>query len=93
MAEYIEREATIDFVKNNTPTLDKMTTIGCVERALYIVPAADVQDVRHGRWVQDFDQDYYCSKCGAYPVSYVEDFICPPYCPNCGAKMDGKGDA
>jgi hypothetical protein len=43
--EYIEREAAIAFVKNNTPTLDKMTTIGCVERALYNAPAADVVEV------------------------------------------------
>ena len=40
-----------------------------------------------GEWVRDFDGDYYCSKCGAYPKSYVKNHECPPYCPNCGAEM------
>lgn len=45
MTEYIEREATIDFIKNNTPTINGETTMECVERSLKNVPAADVVEV------------------------------------------------
>lgn len=51
------------------------------------IPAADVEPVRHGRWV---------SKKGIYGVVYCS--ICDfelkidntPRCPKCGAKMDGE---
>ena len=46
---------------------------------------SDYAEVKHGEWLQDFDEDYYCSKCGHYPKADVRD-----YCPNCGAKMVGK---
>ena len=45
MPEYIERKATIDFVKQNTPNFGGETSIRCVERALKNVPTADVVKV------------------------------------------------
>ena len=45
MANYIELKTAIDFIKNNTPAIDGMTTLGCVERALYNTPNADVVEV------------------------------------------------
>jgi hypothetical protein len=57
------------------------------------VPAADVQEVRHGRWRKERVSStgsgsygvYQCSICGAmFPdIGYGYN-----YCPNCGAKMD-----
>lgn len=41
---------------------------------------ADVQRVRHGKWVDGMK----CSECGQV------DTTKPNYCPNCGAKMDGE---
>ncbi len=61
------------------------------------VPAADVAEVVHGRWIdgaEDFtcgNHNAECSICRCY-VSWDgcdEDFN---YCPNCGAKMDGGFD-
>ena len=47
--------------------------------------AADVQEVRHGRW--DFDEyGWVCSVCES-PISVR--YGKKNYCPNCGAKMDG----
>ena len=59
-------------------------------------PAADVAEVRHGKWewnesikTEDMDgwfideQGYVCSECGFIGVDNFN------YCPNCGAKMDG----
>lgn len=54
-------------------------------------PAADVQEVKHGRWISNdlggYKWAYYCSECGwvdGYPFNDRHK-----YCPNCGAKMDG----
>ncbi len=52
-------------------------------------PAAGVEPVRHGRWV-----DGRCSLCSVPAVTMrqidgVEIRVETPRCPNCGAKMDG----
>lgn len=49
-------------------------------------PSADVEPVRHGRWIASHDEFCACSIC-KYPV-YV-GWNQTNYCPNCGAKMDG----
>lgn len=59
------------------------------------VPAADVEEIRHAKWVH-YGEDIQCSNC-----LHVSDDICfegdmdsgyytvlPRYCSNCGAKMD-----
>ena len=62
------------------------------------IPAADVEPVRHGRWIEKkknmtegaaymiplIIKYFVCSLCGR------EEDIAEPYC-NCGAKMDGGG--
>ena len=61
-------------------------------------PAADVAEVRHGRWIED-ERTYpgpglknnLCSVCGEIAGSWKEGL--EPgrkwaYCPNCGARMD-----
>ncbi len=55
------------------------------------VPAADVQEVRHGHWepisrgeVGYSAGDFRCTVCGKPNKCYSMT----PYCPNCGAKMD-----
>lgn len=84
MVEYIEREALIKFVKQNTPDINGETTIECVERAIRAMPAADVVEVRHGKWIEDYEF-FKCSECG-----YLADYRLSNFCPDCGAKMDGK---
>ena len=63
-----------------------------VRKALQMTPTADVQEVRHGRWISNdlggYKWAYYCSECGwvdGYPFNDRHK-----YCPNCGAKMDGE---
>lgn len=53
-------------------------------------PAADVEPVRHGKWIEELGMNEKCSVCGKhFPLL---DFVGRPfdinYCPNCGAKMD-----
>lgn len=100
MPEYIEREALIEFIKQNTPNINGETTIECVERAIRTHPAADVVEVVHGKWIGDknkqvnsshlfYYDDWCCSICGLYyPERNYEKL--GKYCPYCGAKMDGK---
>lgn len=50
------------------------------------VPAADVEPVRHGRWIDNGIPESVlsgCSICGYSCGAYTFN-----YCPNCGAKMD-----
>lgn len=47
-------------------------------------PAADVVEVRHGRWIEDHEF-FKCSECGC-----LTDYRFSNFCPDCGAKMDGK---
>lgn len=66
-----------------------------IASALNYAPAADVVEVRHGRWEQN-ECDYLmdrivcscCKKEWNVLDNCTEDFC---YCPNCGAKMDEEG--
>lgn len=57
------------------------------------MPAADVQEVKHGKWKNNtFTKTIMCDQCrrNIYQadVRFVEMFY--SFCPYCGAKMDGK---
>lgn len=64
------------------------------------IPTADVEEVRHGKWVKDKSKkrddgeiyDYCCSRCCglAGKNDYNNYSILSAYCPHCGAKMDGE---
>ena len=89
MAEYIERGAFIEAVKD-------IPMWGSVAAMLAdSIPAADVAPVVHGHWVVRFDGPYkrrrcYCSHCGKHNgVGGIAQNQEKPYYPNCGAKMDG----
>ena len=57
--------------------------------------AADVVEVKHGRWVPrepDSDIIFFCSRCDT-EISTSWDYDQPEmwnYCPHCGARMDGE---
>ena len=61
-------------------------------KLLDTVPTADVQEVRHGKWLyEDSDigwTDYKCSACGNIISTVAQDEDLYSYCPYCGAKMD-----
>lgn len=79
--EYIERDAALS-AQNKSMNLNE------IRERLKCLPAADVEPVRHGRWMINSDSYYpYCSECNAEPKNGVMS----KYCPDCGAKMEGKG--
>ena len=96
MAEYIKREDAINLL-----WLYADESCASVVSDFESLPAADVAEVRHGRWIED-ERTYpgpglknnLCSVCGEIAGSWKEGL--EPgrkwaYCPNCGARM-GKED-
>ena len=89
MAEYISKQA----FKEKYLCCGYLPEMSEVEFDAF--PAADVVEVRHGRWI-DLRATYkdgsghliatYCSECGT-----DMDIGKANYCPNCGARM-GKED-
>lgn len=59
------------------------------------IPAADVVEIRHGRWnvveilTDDTQTVGKCSICSDI-ISWFEKL--PNYCPNCGARMDKEDE-
>lgn len=90
MAEYINRGTAIAKLTALEVT-EPNATMTSAKRLLADMPAADVVEVVHGRWL-DGDDYMFCSKCGMqwnYCDNDTQDFN---YCPNCGAKMGGGDD-
>ena len=103
MAEYIEREAAIAVCSAQyKECLRKSDWCGDtvawnIGFNLKAIPAADVVEVKHGRWVKKFERyhdthtdeswdEEYCS-C---PLCGKDSYLEHNYCPNCGARMDGE---
>ena len=94
MAEYIEREAISEEIRKyyykNPPNFSYGEGfdrgLDRAQRAILDAPAADVVQVRHGKWIASHDEFCQCSLC-KYPVYAAWNTT--NYCPNCGAKMDG----
>lgn len=75
---YIDREALERKIHTGMTIIQAMQVI-------MDEPAADVVEVRHGRWIEDGDCQY-CSECGE-EHSWAD--YRAAYCDVCGAKMDG----
>ena len=100
MAEYIEREALIEWLKR-IPLIDLSDGRGLCrvimeddfKKAIKKMPKgtiADAAPVVHGRWGNNGIPGSMlcgCSVCGF--TCGASSFF---YCPNCGAKMDGGAD-
>ena len=88
MSEYIEREAVMKVLEEYYPGVDERLHI---VKDITSIPAADVAEVRHGRWIvfdSENPESKECTACG-----YLFSRIHPSnYCPYCGALMDGKED-
>lgn len=97
MKEYIERAALIDDFEHCSASKEIIRAI--VDR-INLHPAADVAEVRYGRWElygndDDLGSSYFCSVCHSSfdeDWSYDHNKFRPfKFCPNCGARM-GKED-
>lgn len=80
MAEYIDREA----IRNRLYDADAIAMNGVA--MLNNFPAADVEEVKHGRWIEQSAprwKTWYCSECKTLGSPHWKR------CPVCEAKMDG----
>lgn len=98
MAEYIELEAVMKTVKdgNHSDFGRSMADLTSLREVLEDTPAADVAEVKHGKWKPCFEdwrnqiEGDECSVCGFR--QYGTSIRTYHYCPNCGARMDGDGE-
>jgi hypothetical protein len=92
MKEYIERA---HLLKNlGYDDCDELVARRCRD-ALSAVPAADVAEVRHGRW--EFlgpNRLIKSCMCGTCSVCHVRSvyIVNTAICPNCGAPMDKEDE-
>lgn len=95
MARYIEVEELISYIKSTMDMQDLYLPIHFIT-AIKNVKTADVQEVKHGKWIDEQLDKFRkwkstCSVCGWYGVSNYDSYVDIydfEYCPNCGAKMD-----
>ena len=101
MKEYIEREQAIALfypVDPENDGSDECTIVyksgnfssSEIEAMLSDLPAADVAEVRHGRWIREKwpsgTHKIKCSECREWNGKQSN------YCPNCGARMDKEDE-
>lgn len=99
MSDYIEREAVEKMLENAQIITDGEYCGYCTEDInLSSISAADVAEVRHGRWVRPHWRNSVscadCSECGA-EAHHAEYRGVQKYyknCPSCGARMDKEED-
>ena len=82
--EYIEREALINqFDCCGGYTVYGESTVKAIISRIKSQPAADVAEVKHGKWIDNYNGTFICSVCGGKSPNMN-------FCGRCGAKMDGK---
>lgn len=90
--EYISRE---DYCEENCGKENREGYKTCKNCGMLNIPTADVQPVKHGRWiyvgsVRSWDE-IKCSACNSAFSTEDRDLILNwDFCPHCGARMDGE---
>lgn len=94
MKEYIERAAAMESIIGLTivdPAVAQYAN--AVYYNLQNLPAADVVEVRHGRWEPG---NPICPVCGENKFKDLDADVWadwqPKFCPNCGARMDKEDE-
>lgn len=99
MSEYIEREFALNVLcrENCGHNYEANKCNNCyTSNFINYLPAADVAEVKHGKWIEYPRAHYFkCSECKE-TVPYKKAVLIRgkrkyKYCPNCGAKMGAEG--
>lgn len=92
MSDYIKRTDAVKIAEKyglaNGSVLGRHTGLAdCIARDISDLPAADVAEVVHGRWIPFHSEAagdiQYCSACDIGFDARMD------YCPHCWARMDG----
>lgn len=93
MADYIKREDAIkrfSDIKESGVSFSDAIYLDGVMAVLDTIPAADVREVRRGRWIRDKwpsgTHKMICSECSEWSSKKSR------YCPSCGARMDKEDE-
>ena len=96
MSDYIEREAAIkrfNFAVLDCLGMEPTIRAGDIIKALESIPAADVREVKRGKWVYNeapvLGNPYGSYRCTA--CSQAQDHK-SNFCPACGADMRGDNN-
>ena len=91
MAEYIDRKALLDeLCHDNCERTYDGTCHNCrMTDTIADFPAAEVAEVRHGRWIFEPGKIPYCSACKEYSDDGDKGAT---FCPWCGARMDKEDE-
>lgn len=102
MKEYITKAKVIEAIEKavapEITTIGDYETIGVftresIEQIVSNLPAAEVAEVRHGRWDAASDGDgVVCSECGTDFCTMIHETEKFRFCPNCGAHMDKEAE-
>lgn len=95
MVRYIDAELLESKYREGTDPQDPYSEIAyLLPEDIESIPTADVEPVRHGRWIATNDENKKrCSECDIIHLIAQYPYGKANYCPNCGAKMDGDTDA
>ena len=89
MDEYIKKEDVYQHLDNEVEWKVNQDRLYALE-VINDFPAAEVAEVRHGRWISTGVISCKCSDCGKLQLkSHADD---SNYCPNCGARMDKEDE-
>lgn len=104
MTEYLEKAALVRILRAKAEMGRLSEYSVCfdnVAKMIELLPAADVAEVKHGKWIWDPNGmdwglgTWQCSECACrnnnLPMNNRINplvFSGSKYCPNCGAKMD-----
>ena len=90
MKEYIERVTALNAL------IRALGYCQCANDVITRIPAADVAEVRHGRWILEREPDgtpycFHCSVCDN-DFHHIGIMTATDYCPHCGARMDEEDE-
>ena len=96
MAECIERDKLLYEFREIMPDIGVNELADELYNVALNLPAADVEEVKHGKWIQEqikienmsiVRYRNTCSECGG-KADFLLRELHYSYCPHCGAKMD-----
>lgn len=90
MSDYISRDELLELYPFDPDCEGCSVPYPIVRQNILDMPAADVAEVRHGRWINNT----FCSCCGGFDEddkgNIIQSFH--NYCPACGARMDKEDE-
>lgn len=97
MNEYISRDEVLSriYATHSTGGFANEEAYLWIHDEITNLSAADVQPVKHGRWILCDDGYVRCSECNRKAFIENDETILTDFCHGCGAdmRMDGDSDA